>query len=86
MPLPPMDFLLEASLRSLQDLELVSRNHSANLSKALRRELDAWIEHEAAARLARWMIDNRDTLLREAALTIEITPRQREFFEVKKTA
>lgn len=84
MPLPSLDFLLEASLRSLEDLELASRNHAANLSKALRRELEAWIEQEAAAMLARWMIDNREALFRAGALRIELKPQKVEFFSVRE--
>lgn len=89
MSIPPLDFLLEASLMSLQDLELASLNRSANLSKALRREIEAWIEQEAIALLARWMIENRDVILQGAALTVEVKPKKAEFFEareVKKTA
>lgn len=88
MPLPPMDFLLEASMRSLQDLELVSLNHAANLSKAMRSEFDTLIDHRVAAKMARWMIEHRDEMFREASLTVEIKPQKVEFFEpnVKRTA
>lgn len=63
MSIPPVDFLLNASPRSLQDLELASRNRASNLAKALKVELDDWIEQEATALLARWMLTNRETLL-----------------------
>jgi hypothetical protein len=61
--LPPLDFLLEASLISLQDLELAALNRSANLGKAVKSDLEQWIEQCAAAMLARWMIENREALL-----------------------
>jgi hypothetical protein len=63
MPIPPLDFLLEASSISLQDLELASLNRSGNLSKALRHELEMWIEQAALAMLARWFIENREAIL-----------------------
>ncbi|GAC1632816.1 MAG: hypothetical protein NVS9B14_06530 [Candidatus Acidiferrum sp.] len=50
-------------MTSLQDLELAALNRSANLSRALKRELDSWVEQTAAAMLARWMIENREALL-----------------------
>jgi hypothetical protein len=65
--LPPLSFLLEASPTSLHDLELASLNRSANLGKAIRSELEQWILQEAAAMLARWMIENRETLLTAGA-------------------
>lgn len=83
MPLPQLEFLLESSMRSLEDLELNSRNRAANLSKAIRTELDAWIEQEAQALLARWMMTHRDALVAP-----EINPKRVELFgvETRKTA
>lgn len=62
----PLSFLLDASRSCLQDLELASLNRSANLGKAVRSELEQWITQCATAMLARWLIDNRDTLLSRA--------------------
>ena len=79
--LPPLSFLLEASRTSLQDLELAALNRSANLGKAVRSELQQWIEQSAAAMLARWMIEHREELLRVTAVepleTIFVEPRLR---------
>lgn len=61
--LPPLSFLLEASQRSIQDLELAALNRSSNLGKGVKGELELWVEQTAAAMLARWMIENRDALL-----------------------
>jgi hypothetical protein len=74
MPLP-LEFLLESSMRSLEDLELSSRNRAANLSKAIRIELDAFVEETAKAMLARWMIENRDALVLP-----EIKPKRVDLF------
>lgn len=78
MALPDIEFLLESSMRSLEDLELSARNRSANLSKAVRAELDAWIEQQAAAMLVRWMIEHRDALVFP-----EIKPKRVELLEVE---
>lgn len=79
MPFPSLDFLLDASAKSLADLELSSLNRAANLSKSLKREMDAWIEESASAMLARWMIENRAELLRQTAATL--LPDKVELFE-----
>lgn len=81
MPLLPLDFLMEASARSLQDCELASRNRSANLSKIIRRELEAWIEQEAAAMLAQWIRENREAIIRYAATTVEMEPKKIDFLK-----
>jgi hypothetical protein len=82
--LPPISFLLEASPTSLQDLELASLNRSANLGKAVKSELQMWIEQSAAAMLARWMIENREALL-AAGAAID-TPDLADLFERRKSA
>lgn len=79
MALLPPDFFLNASLISLEDLELAARNRSGNLSKVLRHELDMWVEHEATAMMARWFIENRETLARRE-ITPEITPKSTGLF------
>lgn len=66
MPLPTLEFLLEASPSALQDLLLTCQNRAANLSKGISVELDAWIEEEASAALLRWWLDHRDGLLNRA--------------------
>ena len=69
--MPPLSFLLEASMGSLQDLELAALNRSSNLGKAAKEEIQQWIEQSAVAMLARWMMSNRDAL-REALQATEI--------------
>jgi hypothetical protein len=75
----PLDFLREASPRSLQDLELAAQNRGANLSKAIRAELEAWVEQVATAMLARWFIENRDRLETAGA-----APKKADFLELQK--
>lgn len=65
--IPPLDFVLEASLTSLQDFELASLNRRANLSRAVMIEIDQWIEESARAMLARWMLTYREKLLAAGA-------------------
>lgn len=87
MPLPPADFLFDASQGLVEDLELAALNRAANISKTLKREIDSWVEQSATAMLARWMIENRATLL--AHRQIEVKPRRVEFLETtekKKSA
>jgi hypothetical protein len=79
MPFPSIDFLLDASIKSLADLELSSLNRAANLSKTIKREMDAWIEESASAMLARWMIENRAELLRQTSTTL--LPDKVELFQ-----
>lgn len=83
----PIDFLLESSMRSLQDLELSSLNRAANLEKAIRTELNAWKEETAKAMLCRFMIENRDALVLPEVPTLK--PKQAELFvevEIRKFA
>jgi hypothetical protein len=82
--LPPISFLLEASLTSLHDLELASLNRSANLSRSVRAEIEQWIVQSAAAMLARWMIENRETLL-AAGAAVDATSLE-DVFDRRKTA
>ena len=58
----PLEFLLDSSDRSLQDLELAALNRSANLSKAVRVNVEQWVEQLTAAAVARWMVENRERL------------------------
>lgn len=80
MPIP-LEFLLDASTVSLQDLEIASLNRSANLSKTLRVELEAWVAQEASAMLARWFIEHREAMMR---VTVEVQPKKVELFNVQE--
>lgn len=84
MSLPDLNFLFEVSVRSLQEVELAALNRSANLSKAVKHELDLWVEKEAEAMLARWFLDNREALLQAALKRIELRPKKVELLESSK--
>lgn len=57
---PPWEFLLSASRNSLQSYELSRLAHAANLRKEIGALLDQWMEENACALLARWLIEQRD--------------------------
>jgi hypothetical protein len=57
---PPWEFLLSASRNSLQSYELSRLSHAANLRKEIGALLDQWVEENACAMLARWLIEQRE--------------------------
>jgi hypothetical protein len=56
---PPWEFLLSASRNSLQSYELTRLSHAANLRKEINALLDQWLEENASAMLARWLMEQR---------------------------
>lgn len=88
MAFPPLEFLVEASAASLQDMQLAAANRSANLKKVIRYELEQCIEEEAKANLAEWFLKYRDAILRGEVITVP-GPKSADIFDVrdrKKTA
>jgi hypothetical protein len=57
---PPWEFLLSASRNSLQSYELTRLSHAANLRKEIGALLDQWLEENASAMLARWLMEQRE--------------------------
>jgi hypothetical protein len=57
---PPWEFLLSASLTSLQSYELSRLSHAANLRKEIGQLLDSWLDENAAAMLARLLMEQRE--------------------------
>lgn len=57
---PPWEFLLSASRNSLQSFELSRLAHASNLRKEISALLDQWLEENAAAMLARLLLQQRD--------------------------
>lgn len=57
---PPWEFLLSASKTSLQSYELSRLGHAANLRKEMTALLNQWLEENAAAMLARWLMEHRE--------------------------
>ena len=66
---PPWEFLLSASRNSLQSYELSRLAHAANLRKEIGALLDQWMEENACALLARWLIEQRERPPRVSELT-----------------
>jgi hypothetical protein len=62
---PPWEFLLSASRNSLQSYELSRLSHAANLRKEIGALLDQWLEENACAMVARWLIEQRERPPRE---------------------
>jgi hypothetical protein len=60
---PPWEFLLSASPNSLQSYELSRLSHAANLRKEIGHLLDQWLEENASAMLARWLMEQRERSL-----------------------
>ena len=56
---PPWEFLLSASRNSLQSYELTRLSDAANLRKEINALLDQWLEENASAMLARWLMEQR---------------------------
>lgn len=59
-PQPPWEFLLTASRNSLQSYELTRLSHAANLRKEIGALMDQWLDENAAAIVARWLIEQRE--------------------------
>ncbi|MGH9743902.1 MAG: hypothetical protein ACRD51_16270 [Candidatus Acidiferrum sp.] len=57
---PPWEFLLSASRNSLQNFELSRLDHAANLRKEINALISQWMEENAAAMLARWLMEQRE--------------------------
>jgi len=64
-PQPPWEFLLTASRNTLQSYELSRLSHAANVRKEIGALLDQWLEENANAMLARWLIDQRKSCVPE---------------------
>jgi hypothetical protein len=65
---PPWEFLLSASRSSLQSFELSRLSHAANLRKEIGALLDQWMEENAAAMLARLLLQQRERSARGSDL------------------
>lgn len=67
---PPWEFLLSASRTSLQSYELTRLSHASNLRKEIGVLLDQWIEENASAMLARWLMQQREQAMRTESGTV----------------
>ena len=59
---PPLEYLRQASPASLQSFELSRLNHAANLRREISALIDQWIQESSEAMLARWVLDQRNSL------------------------
>jgi hypothetical protein len=71
--LPPLEYLLECSVTSLQSLELACLNHSQHSLKTARMELEESVAQRECAGVARWLIENRQSLLSVSQHTLSFT-------------
>jgi hypothetical protein len=65
---PPWEFLLSASRTSLQSYELTRLSHAANLRKEIGTLLDQWLDENASAMLARWLMEQRERSFASSAI------------------
>ena len=72
-PQAPWEFRRSASRATLQSYELSRLAHAANLRKEIAQLLDQWLEENASAMLARWLMEERErsVLSTEGAGTTE---------------
>jgi hypothetical protein len=71
--LPPFEYLLECSTVSLHDLEIACLERSQRSLKMVRLELEQSVAQRECAGVARWLIENRHTLLSFSAHTLDYT-------------
>jgi hypothetical protein len=69
--IPPLEYLLDCSENSLADLELAALNRSQQCLKVAKAEWEEAVAQREAAGVARWLIENRRELFRQASVTIE---------------
>jgi len=72
---PPWEFLLSASRNSLQSFELSRLAHASNLRKEIAALIDQWMEENAAAMLARWLLEQRERSARAPDMLSSVPPR-----------
>jgi hypothetical protein len=71
--LPPLEYLLDCSEKSLADLELACLNRSQQCLKAAKSEWEEAAAQREAAGVARWLMTNRRELLRQASVEVRDT-------------
>ena len=75
---PPWEFLLTASRNTLQCYELSRLGHASNLRKEISSHLNQWLDENANAMVARWLIEERERTVRaaEAAEAAELQAKE----------
>ena len=83
---PPWEFLLTASRNTLQSYELSRLAHASNLRKEISSLLDQWLDENANAMVARWLIEQRERSVRAAAAAEAATEPQPTVCLLRRTA
>jgi hypothetical protein len=71
MEMPSIEWLLDCSETTLQDLELAALNRSARHMKAAKADWNAAVTQAATAELARYLRENRKAILELARKSLE---------------
>ena len=58
---PPLEYLASCSKVSLESFELARLNEASNYRKEVQQILQGWIDTEVEARLARWILESRQS-------------------------
>ncbi len=61
---PPLEYLATCSKVALESFELSRLNEASNLRKEVQQILQGWIDTEVDARLARWILESKQTQAR----------------------
>jgi hypothetical protein len=70
-PVPPLEYLLSCSTKSLQELELCALNRSQQCLRAAKEEWEEALAQREMAGVARWFIEHRPYLLEIAQRTLQ---------------
>jgi hypothetical protein len=71
MEMPPIEWLLDCSDTTLQDLELAALNRSSRHMKAAKADWNAAVDQAATAELARYLREHREKILELARKSLE---------------
>jgi hypothetical protein len=71
MEMPPIDWLMDCSETTLQDLELAALNRSARHMKAAKADWHAAVNQMATAELARYLREHRKEILELGRKSLE---------------
>ncbi len=76
---PPLEYLATCSKIALESFELSRLNEASNLRKEVQQILQGWIDTEVDARLARWILDSKQSQARDglqAAMALPVPLKQ----------
>lgn len=62
---PPLEYLASCSKVALESFELSRLSEASNLRKEVQQILQGWIDTEVDARLARWILESKQTQARD---------------------